>query len=161
MPTTPSEPLAGEMSDLLFWRNFRKLICLTTFPGTDFSSLLKVFYSDTNFLKPIFRLRNFWKNFPTHWNFLPQFSYLKCFIPIFQLQIILSQVPILRLDNFWYWFYDLNFVRHQIFSHQFSNSEVFTCTIFSFLKFLATVFQLRTSSSRPNFSHQFSDSKYY
>ncbi len=137
--TAPSEPLAGEESDLLWWRNFRKFIHIITFLNTDLK-----FFTPTS----IFRLRNFWEHFPTHcWNFLLKFSHFKCFIPIFQ------------LNNFGYQFsiYVFNCTKH---SRQFSNSEFFTDTnfltlTFRLLKCLAMIFHLRTSSLRPIFHTNF------
>ncbi len=137
------------MLSLLWWRNFWKFIHLTTFLNTDFH--IQNVCTDINFSKPIFR---------HYWNFLHQFSDLKCFIPIFQLRIIFSHIPIIQLNSSWYQLFNLNFVLHQIFSHQFSNSEFFTHTnfltlTFRLLKFLTTIFQLRTSSPRPIFRTKF------
>ncbi len=83
-----SELLAGEGSDLLFWRNFPKFMCLTTFPNSDFHTenvlyrrqlfktnfptkkfLTKFSNSSLKFSTPIFRLKMFYTDFTASNNF--------------------------------------------------------------------------------------------
>ncbi len=81
-------------------------------------SYSKYFIQTLKFFKTYSPTKKILTKFSTPlWNFLQQFSYLKSYIPIFQLWIIILQILIFRINHFWYQFSDLNFVLHQIFSH--------------------------------------------